>query len=770
MQKTQLNSKSKGDLLNTLVIMVLIFGILFGRPNTTKAFWFSTWLTDAATATTAVTTGAGTASTITDTAITIKNVAKEVLRQTAMTVARRALQEVTKSTVNWINSGFHGAPLFLENPESFFEDIAKSEVKNMVDMFGYDTGKYPFGKAFALNIIDAYKRQLSDNASYSLNQVTSDPNVIKNYQNFRVSGWDGFILNTQYPQNNYVGFQMEATKELAFRIGGTGKSPAQKVQETLQQGMGFLSPKMCPDNPKYNDGTNEFRRPRFDEAKYRADNPYDPSTPESRNAWTLGLVEAKAKWAKDNDCPSGLVNTTPGSVVANQIMTSLSSQTRQSELGAALGNSLSAVFDALLNKFIGDGLNSLATQSNPQPADEDTWSYEGLTLGSAGEGGTNATWDSVAEAPIVLAEFKQVLDSGITHTQKEIQLIDQVSGALAKTWPEARKLDVCIPGPDLGWQDRLKDEMARNSKKLQDKINEESGEKSAEADLVLRELKFATSFFQDWINNKMITELPTSIIFMEAVADVKNLAQQAEELSDSKRTKVQTLARLQAIKTAISGITADPVPGSAQEKTLISLKKQYDAARTGVATIASVDEREIELDIAQDKLENIIKLMDPANPQGCPAERTAKKWGNPGGAISSYSGPSLITSSSGEINGISINSEQAIFCSLPIIGGYNHESFKNSTGITHPDLPMVNAKNVLTYKVKGGFLGLETENRKVDIQMSCNVIYKSTTLDYKGSLPGYTPIIETYEPLPDDTGGEEPAEEEPPVSTPTPEE
>jgi len=64
---------------------------------------------------------------------------------------------MTKSVTNWINSGFHGAPLFLENPGSFFQDIGKYEIKNLVDEFGYDPNRFPFGQAFALNTINAYK-------------------------------------------------------------------------------------------------------------------------------------------------------------------------------------------------------------------------------------------------------------------------------------------------------------------------------------------------------------------------------------------------------------------------------------------------------------------------------------------------------------------------------------------------------------------------------------------------------------------------------------
>src|SRR3989344_7148351 len=90
---------------------------------------------------------------VTDTGISVKNVAKEIAKQLLMVVAKRALAQMTKSTVNWINSGFHGAPLFLENPQSFFNDIAKSEIKNLINIIGYDPIRFPFGQKLALDTI-----------------------------------------------------------------------------------------------------------------------------------------------------------------------------------------------------------------------------------------------------------------------------------------------------------------------------------------------------------------------------------------------------------------------------------------------------------------------------------------------------------------------------------------------------------------------------------------------------------------------------------------
>lgn len=316
------------------------------------------------------------------TVVTVKIVIMEILKQMLMTVARKIINQITQSTINWVNEGSWGSPLFLENPDSFFKDIAKYEVKTMVDLFGYDSRRFPFGKDFALNVINSYKSKLESNAEYTLNEVITDPVLLKGYQtDFNVGGWSGFLTNTQYPQNNYLGFQMLATEELARRVSGTAENNVEKVKTTLDQGMGFLSPQMCADNGgnnKYNDSVgNQFKKPTFNEAEYRKtqpyENPYDPMTDGTRwkeydDEWTSFLAAAKKSWAEDNTCKN-LVDTTPGSVVANQIMGSMSSKIRQSELGAALGNSFAAVFDALLNKFMEKGLRAL-TNKSPAPEED----------------------------------------------------------------------------------------------------------------------------------------------------------------------------------------------------------------------------------------------------------------------------------------------------------------------------------------------------------------------------------------------------------------
>lgn len=960
-----------------IIIAIIAPSVLLYQPK--KADAFAGWVADFfAPITGASTTNTAVQSTA-QTALKIKDIAKEVVRQVLMTIAKRALQQMTKSTINWINSGFHGAPLFLKNPDSFFRDIAKFEIKRIIDSVGYDSLRFPFGKNFALNAIGSYKRQFEENAQYTLSKVINDPVLLSNFRtNFNVGGWNGFLINTQYPQNNYIGSQMMMTDELALRLRGTAKTAAEKVTDVLQQGMGFLSPKTCPSNPEYNNGANEFLRPSFNEAEYEKNHPYTDMTAAGSLAWTEARDKAKAEFVKKNSCPGGLVSTTPGSVVANQITNAMGSTFRQTELGAAMGNSISAILDTLLNKFLGDGLTALATKTNPKPVTDD-WTYNGQTLGSPADS-ANSAWDAGPDEEIALDAFKKKLngktivldDEGmiikeeigytvettggaytpgdIDNTELELRLMfnekeipppgspaitisaektsinngesttitwstekastcrgfvgangwagtkdtkgtfstgnltgttifyltcnntvkgtsadtkavtinvqDETLGStprftmsggkvkfllgdpwtidikngkpnspvqictkspspnvgctpastlglmpntdgqgnwsgvgitsgkvnsswlisaivggvnsndiylsvtdvsetiglgitqiLTKTWPEIRNLDICLPGPDMGWEDRLIKELERNSKKLQEKASDQDGEKAAAAQLVYNDLQYAVDLFKNWVREKMIKALPSSITYIDAVNGLDAIQQESKELTDKKRSKSEALARLMAIKLELDKFTAQPAPGSPEEKRLIDLKKKYNAISDIISNTNSIENTRNQLAIANDRLKNLTELLAQCR------EQKGEKPKGTGWTISP---------APGGLSTLSGKTEKALFCDDPIKSGYLHGAFQKRPSGASPDsykdLPLVNGLDVFRYRNKAvaiitfGFGG----HRTVNIQIMCDLIYNTNITDYKKDIPGLTPpnVKDTTPPpdYPDERG------------------
>ncbi|MEI8174502.1 MAG: hypothetical protein WCG28_00965 [bacterium] len=419
--------------ISTLLIVAIITPALltFFIPKKTNAQWTVTdpgvTATTGTTAAAGTTTAGGTSATAATSAVTagsapvsatantvtattaVKNWAETVLSNILKVAIKALIAKMVQATINWINSDFHGSPLFIENPQSFFNDIGKSEVRRLVDMVGYDTFRFPFGQQIALNIINSYKRQLADNAQYTLSKVINDPDLMKRYINdYNYGGWNGFLINTQYPQNNYIGFESTMMSQLARQVEGVIQPAAKKVQNVLQQGMGFLSPQTCPSNPSYNNGVNEFSRPSYKPLKYVPySGPVPDYTDENSDTATIQAYDTKVQeynanydqmneeqkyiWEGKNTCPGGLVNTTPGSVAANQITSAMNMPLLTTALDGALGNSLAAIFDALLNHFMDKGLNALSSTVQPGSA-TDNWSYNGNTLsGSTTSYGTTTT-------------------------------------------------------------------------------------------------------------------------------------------------------------------------------------------------------------------------------------------------------------------------------------------------------------------------------------------------------------------------------------------
>ena len=176
------NKKITKFISGFLILSIILPSVFFSAPKKTEAFlgfgdivydptsYVPIWMQQ-------VWGGMSAASTSISAWFDAHKFAQWVLDNVLKRIAKALLAKMTQSIINWINSDFHGAPLFIQNPESFFKDIAKSEIRNLVDMIGYDSFRYPFGQQIALNIINSYKRQLADNAQYTLSKVINDPDL-----------------------------------------------------------------------------------------------------------------------------------------------------------------------------------------------------------------------------------------------------------------------------------------------------------------------------------------------------------------------------------------------------------------------------------------------------------------------------------------------------------------------------------------------------------------------------------------------------------------
>lgn len=388
---------------------------------------------------------------------------EECLNGIAYSLAKAQLAKMTQITVNWINSGFEGDPLYIRDRESYFQSIADGQLLSLVGPLASIQNQYiyPFGRSVARSLINSSKYNYETKASSTLYKSLKEGSTTQDFANdFSVGGWDGWFSLTQNDQNNPLGFGIMTSQELADRIN--------KKQETataeLLEGKGFLSQKKCAEYAvnKRADGTNE---------------------PDPTNNGTLG--RECIRWE----------TVTPGSLIQDQASSSLTSSTRQLELADSLNESLSAVFQALVNQMISQGLNSLSS-FNPQNAPKtfgglgDNKVYDALgnditNLSSSGGASksvlsvnkgrgwynANGTFDITTD----LGDVRKVANGkfyvhkkGIISIQKDYNSAVKLSlSTLPRIMPALGELDYCIPGPNANWEVAAKEVINKRIEYLQ---------------------------------------------------------------------------------------------------------------------------------------------------------------------------------------------------------------------------------------------------------------------------------------------------------------
>lgn len=122
-------------------------------------------------------------------------------------IGNEIIQYVTKSTINWINTGFKGSPVFITNTNEYFKGIQEQELGNFVN--GVANGSLginlcqPFKVAVLTNTLGGY------GGSGGYNPLNCSLSQIKNnYNQFTGGDWNsggfpGWFELIQQPNNIY---------------------------------------------------------------------------------------------------------------------------------------------------------------------------------------------------------------------------------------------------------------------------------------------------------------------------------------------------------------------------------------------------------------------------------------------------------------------------------------------------------------------------------------------------------------------------------------
>ncbi|MEK7079776.1 MAG: hypothetical protein AAB901_00620 [Patescibacteria group bacterium] len=175
------------------------------------------------------------------------NTKEFVLDPIAWIVAKAAIASLTKSTVNWINSGFQGSPAFVTDLRANLLKVSDAVAGQFFDELAGNIINSPYGDEIATAVRTGYYLstggQFYVQNPFTLDQYSSDPTAFLN-GDFSQGGFSAFFSTIVNQQNNPYGAYQLAAGELDRRLATAG---TRRVTE-LNWGQGFMGFRDCTDD------------------------------------------------------------------------------------------------------------------------------------------------------------------------------------------------------------------------------------------------------------------------------------------------------------------------------------------------------------------------------------------------------------------------------------------------------------------------------------------------------------------------------------------
>ena len=144
---------------------------------------------------------------------------------------------IGKATVAWINGGFQGNPVFVENPEQFFSDIADIQAGQFLNELSNGFLCSPIKNIVRVNLANSYNNRISPYGTRSQCSFSAISGNIEQFTSGQSFSWNDWISYTQNPSNNPFGATYQARVELDRRIAKSVGTQS----KLLEWGRGFLS-------------------------------------------------------------------------------------------------------------------------------------------------------------------------------------------------------------------------------------------------------------------------------------------------------------------------------------------------------------------------------------------------------------------------------------------------------------------------------------------------------------------------------------------------
>jgi len=204
----------------------------------------------------------------------VPTVVRFILEAIAFPIAQTMIDDMTKATIDWANSGFEGSPAYNINPEAYFTNLVDESVGEVIQnelpflcspfrdkiQFTLSLNYYqPAEKYFQCTFSEAYG------------------NIEDFAQGFRDGGgWDSWFELTQNPTNNPYGAYIAARARIDSKI----EEESTRSRDELNQSSGYLNYRKCvaynPDESTLNKIRDDLKSNK-QRAPDRYQAPYDLS-------------------------------------------------------------------------------------------------------------------------------------------------------------------------------------------------------------------------------------------------------------------------------------------------------------------------------------------------------------------------------------------------------------------------------------------------------------------------------------------------------------
>ncbi len=321
-------------------------------------------------------------------------------------VIRKALDRATKAALTYINTGMGGAPYYVTDPSTYFEnmyhDILNKNIRQS-NIFGDNDGPYSNTKNLINNQVD----------QVIIGQVTGKtPNFVRNPAAVASNTTLGGFLDNAF--NGGMGQYLNKIDN----INRDFSEQKEYAQQELLQGRGFFSQKKCVEYAPVATGVDG-----------------------ERVCIRFEVI-------------------TPGSVIASQADEITTSQLKQLETANKISDVMASIMDSFLNDWLNNGLRrtgndpSATVTQYPSPyANSASLLYS--TTGYNGGGVSGVQAGQYANGANIGSDFNishTTVLADIMTTQNNFlyRALDSIN-ANKKLVAQTGALDYCVPGPNPSW-------------------------------------------------------------------------------------------------------------------------------------------------------------------------------------------------------------------------------------------------------------------------------------------------------------------------------